>query len=112
MTGSRRGGYNVMTPAAAGVRVSSQANSGRRELEPCPAVGGPVPELVGAPAAFAYEQVPVFGGVHAPDDVGDLVVAEVLAQFCGAAQAGAKARMLVARRVAMSTSSVRSSRAP
>jgi protein-S-isoprenylcysteine O-methyltransferase Ste14 len=32
--------------------------------------------------------LPVFDGVHAPDDVRDFVVGEVLAQLAGGAQAG------------------------
>ncbi|PXX01571.1 transposase-like protein [Mycolicibacterium moriokaense] len=58
------------------------------EQEPGPGVGEPRSELLGLPVAFAHEQHPVLGRVHAPDDVGDLVVGEVGAHLACRSQVG------------------------
>jgi hypothetical protein len=63
---------------ASAVQLSASNQQGAR-----PGVGEVRPEPLGGPAALVDQQRVVLGVVHAPDDVGDLVVGQIGAQVPG-----------------------------
>lgn len=61
------------------LRLRGSSGSAGLEQDAGPRIRNPAAEAVGCPAAPVDQQPPVFGAVHAPDDVGELVMCQ-----CGA----------------------------